>query len=429
MQQIDSLYKIFTQHCHQVSTDSRNIKTGDLFFALKGPTFNGNEYAEEALRKGAAYVVIDEAKYLKEGNYFLVENCLTALQQLAHYHRQQLSIPFIAIAGSNGKTTTKELITAVLNTSYITYATPGNFNNEIGTPLTILQIKNDAQMAVIEMGAKQLKDIEALCNIANPNYGIITNTGKDHLETFITLENTLKTNAELYQHLAAHNGIAFVSNLQQDLMKASSVVSQIITYGNDDANIKGIITNLFPYLHFSFSVEDEVYEVKTQLTGKYNFENLMAAVAIGIHFKISPQLIKKAIEQYAPNNNRSQILKQGSSTFIMDAYNANPSSMNEALDNLAFIDAPNKIAIVGDMLELGASSAEEHLLIALKLKNMHLQQVVLVGSNFKQVSNKLPCLHFNDNKELKHWYNEQHFENVIILLKGSRGIALEKMLM
>lgn len=428
MQSIATLYQIFTQQCKRICNDSRNIQQGDLFFALKGTSFNGNEYAEEALRKGAAYVVIDEEKYRKEGNYFFVENCLQCLQGLAHYHRQQFHIPFIAIAGSNGKTTTKELITAVLSSTYVTHATPGNFNNEIGTPLTLLQIKPHTQMAVIEMGAKRLQDIAFLCNIVNPTHGIITNTGKDHLETFLTLENTLKTNAELFEHLAQNKGTAFVSNLQQDLMKEAEQVHHVVTYGNQDAEVKGKITQLFPYLCFSFEHEKVIYEVATQLTGKYNFENLMAAVAIGLHFKVAPLLIKKAIEQYMPNNNRSQIVKLGSNTFIMDAYNANPSSMNEALDNLALIEAPHKIAIIGDMLELGNTSHEEHLLIALKLKNMQLQQVILVGAHFKQVADKLPCLHFNNTTELKAWYQQQDFNDAVILLKGSRGIALEKML-
>jgi UDP-N-acetylmuramoyl-tripeptide--D-alanyl-D-alanine ligase len=426
---IQSIYHIFKNECKRVSTDSRNIQQGDLFFALKGTNFNGNEYAAEALSKGATYVVIDEEKYKGEGNFILVENALTALQQLARYHRDQFDIPFIAIAGSNGKTTTKELIKEVLKSSFITYATPGNFNNEIGTPLTLLQINNDAEAAVIEMGARQLGDIAELCKIANPNYGLITNTGKDHLETFLTLENTLKTNAELFEHLKINNGTALVSSLQADLLQVSDGVKHRITYGFENAEITGNIKQLFPYLTITFQHNNIVYEIETKLVGKYNFENIMAAVAIGLHLNIHPSLIKKAIESYVPSNNRSQILQQGSNTFIMDAYNANPSSMGEALNNLDLIESNNKIAILGDMLELGEASYEEHLLMALKLKNMHLKQVILVGEEFAKVADKLDCLHFNNTELLRQWYLQQQFENAVVLLKGSRKIALERMLL
>jgi UDP-N-acetylmuramoyl-tripeptide--D-alanyl-D-alanine ligase len=424
---IEQLYKIFTEECSRVSTDSRNIQQGDLFIALKGENFNGNRFAADALKQGARYAVIDEAEYGKEGNFILVENTLKTLQQLARHHRDQFNIPFIAIAGSNGKTTTKELIKEVLKTSFVTYSTPGNFNNEIGTPLTLLQIKNDAEAAVIEMGARQRGDIAELCEIANPTHGIITNTGKDHLETFGTLENTLKTNAELFEYLATVKGTAFVSTMQNDLMQVSAPVAQRITYGEHSAQYNGKITKLFPFLEVSFEHEQTVYTIATQLTGKYNFENIMAAVAIGLHFNIHPSLIKKAIENYAPQNNRSQILRQGSNTFIMDAYNANPSSMSEALDNLNLIEAENKIAVLGDMLELGTASYEEHLLMALRLKNMQLNKVILVGEEFGKVADKLPCLHFNNIDEVKNWFATQQFTNTIILLKGSRKMTLEKL--
>ncbi len=425
---IEQLHQLYKNDCKRISTDSRNIQPGDLFFALRGENFNGNEYAAEALKKGAAYVIVDDEKYFGEGNFIQVENALTTLQKLARYHRDQLNIPFIAIAGSNGKTTTKELLTAVLKTSFTTYATPGNFNNEIGTPLTLLQIKDDAEVAVIEMGARKRGDIAELCEIANPTHGIITNTGKDHLETFLTLENTLKTNAELYEHLANVNGIAFVSAQQQDLINASSAINNRVLFGSENATITGKIKTLFPYLSVTFQHEGTDYEINSQLAGKYNFENIMTAVAVGLTFNIAPSLIKKAIENYVPSNNRSQILKQGSNTFIMDAYNANPSSMNEAIDNLALIDAENKIAVLGDMLELGAASYEEHLLIALKLKNLRLKQVILVGEAFKKVVDKLNCIHFNTTAELKEWFSGQHFENTVFLLKGSRKNALEQML-
>jgi UDP-N-acetylmuramoyl-tripeptide--D-alanyl-D-alanine ligase len=418
---IEQLYHIFLNECSRISTDSRNIKEGDLFFALKGENFNGNKFAADALKKGAKYAVIDDAEFKLNENYILVN------EELALFHRKQFNIPFIAIAGSNGKTTTKELITEILKTAFVTYATPGNFNNEIGTPLTLLQIKKDAEMAVIEMGARFRGDIAELCLISNPTHGIVTNTGKDHLETFGTLENTLKTNAELYEHLKKVSGTVFVSDKQQDLLKASEIVSDRVLYGEYGADYSGKVTKLFPFLEISFQHKNETFEVATQLTGKYNFENIMAAVAVGLHFKIAPSLIKKAIEGYAPSNNRSQILKSGSNTFIMDAYNANPSSMSEALDNLNLIEAPNKIAVLGDMLELGEASYEEHLLMVLKLKNMNLSKVILVGDEFKKVTDKMECVHFNNVSELKKWFEQQSFSDTVFLLKGSRKMTLEKL--
>lgn len=425
---INELYQLY-QKSTGVSTDTRKIEPGNLFFALKGPSFNGNEYARLALDQGASYAVVDEEPFCTDPErYILVPNALVALQNLAAYHRDQLNIPIIAIAGSNGKTTTKELLRAVLETTYSTFATPGNFNNEIGLPLALLMIKPKTKAAVLEMGARKRGDIAELCAIAKPTHGIITNTGKDHLETFLTLENTRKTNAELYEYLAANNGVAFVNVAYKDLLDEASAVKHLITYGGQGAQYAGHVSNLFPFLEVSYQDGDETVVVPSQLIGKYNFENIMAAVAIGKVLDVPNQLIQRAVAAYVPSNNRSQLLTVGSNNFILDAYNANPSSMSEALDNLQQVDAKHKVAILGDMLELGTASYEEHLLIALKLKQLHLDQIILVGPEFGKVREKLDCMHFDTIREAKEWFEQQQYEDTLFLLKGSRGIAVEKIL-
>ncbi len=425
---IDQLYK-FYQKSTGVSTDTRKIEQGNLFFALKGPSFNGNEYARKALEQGAAFAVVDEEPfYADPEKYILVPNALEALQQLATYHRDQLNIPIIAIAGSNGKTTTKEVLRAVLETTYSTFATPGNFNNEIGLPLALLMIKPKTKAAVIEMGARKRGDISELCAIAKPTHGIITNTGKDHLETFLTLENTRKTNAELYEYLAQHEGTAFVNIAYKDLMEEAAAVWHLITYGGQGAQYQGHVSNLFPFLEVTYKDNNRDVVVASQLIGKYNFENIMAAIAIGIELGVPNQLIQKAVAAYVPSNNRSQLMKVDSNTYILDAYNANPSSMSEALDNLYQVEVKHKVAILGDMLELGNASYEEHLLIALKLKQLNLDQIILVGPEFGKVREKLDCMHFDNITEAREWFALQRYEDTLFLLKGSRGIAVEKIL-
>lgn len=422
----DALYQHYLKSTG-VSTDTRKIEAGNIFFSLKGPSFNGNEYARLALDQGAAFAVVDEEPfYVDPTRYILVPDTLKALQELASHHRNQLSIPIIAIAGSNGKTTTKELLRAVLETTYSTFATPGNYNNEIGLPLALLMIKPKTKAAVLEMGARKRGDIAELCAIAKPTHGIITNTGKDHLETFLTLENTRKTNAELYEYLATAGGTAFVNIAYPDLLEEAAGVKHLITYGGRGATVQGHVSNLFPYLEVTYMDGGETVPVKSQLIGKYNFENIMAAVAIGKALQVPNALIQKAVAGYAPSNNRSQLLKVGSNTFIMDAYNANPSSMMEALDNLDQVQAPQKVAILGDMLELGEASYEEHLLIALKLKQLNLAHIILIGPEFGKVKDKLDCHHFDTTREAKKWFDAQPFENTLFLLKGSRGIAVEK---
>lgn len=424
LQQVYTLYRAGAGIC----TDSRKLQAGDIFFALKGPSFNGNTFADKALKDGAALVIVDETDAAHTTQHLWVPNVLSFLQQLAQHHRRQFNIPVIGIAGSNGKTTTKELMRAVLDTCFTSFSTPGNFNNEIGVPLALLMIKPEVEAAVIEMGARHMGEIKELCEIAEPNFGLVTNTGKDHLETFKTLENTRKTNAELYDYLAEHQGTALVNSKYTDLLADAQRVDKLCTYGNACADFGGIIAESFPYLVVQFEGDHGLVDLHTQLVGKYNFENVMAAVAVGKLLNIPDGLIKKAIEAYTPSNNRSQLSTIGSNTFIMDAYNANPSSMTEALHSFAELEGAHKVVILGDMLELGDVSEEEHLLIALKLKQMNLQEIVLVGPEFGKVSHKLDCHHFNEVEKAREWFKGQAFENSLFLLKGSRGIALEKML-
>lgn len=428
MSLVETLYSTYRK-CRNVSTDTRTIGDGDLFFALKGPNFNGNKYAADALKKGAMAAVIDEEQYKTDDRFILVPDALLALQQLATHHRRQLNIPVIAIAGSNGKTTTKELIKEVLLTKYNTFATQGNLNNEIGVPFTLLKLTEQTQIAVIEMGAKQRRDIEFLCNIVEPTHGIITNTGKDHLETFKTLENTRKTNAELYESLAIHKGTAFVNIADNELLQEAEIVERKITYGKlEGADHFGKIESFYPLLSVSYKTGSNWQRIDSKLTGKYNFENIMAAVAIGKEFEVSDEKIAQAIESYQPTNNRSQLLQVGTNTFILDAYNANPTSMKEALENLAGIPAEKKVAILGDMLELGETSYEEHFAMVKFLKTLHLNKVILVGKEFEKVHEAIECVHFGTTEEAKEWFTKQHLENTTFLLKGSRGIGVERIL-
>lgn len=426
MQALQQVYQLYRDGAG-ICTDTRKVQEGDIFFALKGPNFNGNLFATKALKADAALAVVDEDVDAGD-QYVKVPNVLTFLQELARHHRRQLDIPVIGIAGSNGKTTTKELIRAVLETTFKTFATPGNFNNEIGVPLALLMITPDTEAAVIEMGARHVGEIRELCEIAEPNIGLVTNVGKDHIETFGSMENTRKTNAELYGFLAETDGLVMVNVAHADLVHEALVSKRVLLYGESDADFTGRIEVAFPFLKLHVAGNEGDMEIQTQLVGKYNFENVMAAVTIGRILEIPDSLIQQSIEAYAPSNNRSQLLKRGSNTFIMDAYNANPSSMEEALKSFDELQADNKVAILGDMLELGATSRDEHELIAQKLTAMNLQQVVLIGQEFGAVKDQVPCLHFNTSEEAHQWFMQQSFDDTLFLLKGSRGIALEKVI-
>jgi UDP-N-acetylmuramoyl-tripeptide--D-alanyl-D-alanine ligase len=421
---IEELYQLYLQY-PSVQTDTRKLKEGDLFFALKGPNFNGNGFAQQAIDAGAAYAVIDEKEFAIEGRTFLVDDVLTTLQQLANYHRQQFSIPFIAITGSNGKTTTKELIHAVLSSTFKTYTTEGNLNNHIGVPLTLLKIKGDAEMAVIEMGANHQKEIASYCEVALPTHGLITNCGKAHLEGFGGVEGVRKGKGELYDHLRSNDGTAFIMWDYDYLHEMSKGISHTVTYGTTEADVVGEATESDPFLKVQFKKGFEGV-VTTQLVGSYNLPNVLAAVAVGTYFKVDAQKIKQALENYVPSNSRSQLVEKGSNKIILDAYNANPSSMKLAIENFSKTKADNKVLVLGAMAELGVESPQEHQNIIDEISKYQWQQVVLVGKNFADINH--PFLQFNSSSEASEWVKEQNFQNTYFLIKGSRSTQMEKVM-
>ncbi|MEQ1676465.1 MAG: UDP-N-acetylmuramoyl-tripeptide--D-alanyl-D-alanine ligase [Chitinophagaceae bacterium] len=424
---IDQLYEIYLRHS-SVQTDTRKLKAGDIFFALKGGNFNGNQFAQQAIDAGAAYAVIDEAEYEIPGKTVLVDDVLTALQQLAKHHREQFTtLPFLAITGSNGKTTTKELIHAVLSSAYKTYTTEGNLNNHIGIPLTILKIKMDAEIAVIEMGANHLKEIESYCVYAQPTHGLITNCGKAHLEGFGSMEGVRNGKGELFDHLRSHSGTAFVMWDYDYLQEMSKGISGIIKYGTtDDAHITGRVKKTDPYLEVEITQGAGPISIQSRLVGDYNLPNVLAAVAVGRFFNIAEQKIKAAIEAYAPSNSRSQLVEKGTNKIILDAYNANPSSMKLAIENFSRSPAGKKVLMLGAMAELGKESLEEHQGIIELIKQTDWAAVVLVGGDFLQTDH--PFLSFATATAAKEWLQQQHFENTHLLIKGSRSMQMEKIL-
>jgi len=422
---IEQLYNIYKQY-PSVQTDTRKLKEGDIFFALKGENFNGNSFVEKALEAGAAYAVIDEEPYAVFGKTVLVDDVLTALQQLAKHHREQFTIPFIAITGSNGKTTTKELINAVLSSTFKTYTTVGNLNNHIGVPLTILKIKTDAEMAVIEMGANHQKEIASYCAYALPTHGLITNCGKAHLEGFGGVEGVKKGKGELFDHLRGNNGTAFVMRDYDYLREMSNGISTVIKYGTNNAAIEGTIVQSEPFIEVTISKGADISSIKTQLVGDYNLPNILAAVAVGKHFNVADHKIKEAIENYSPSNSRSQLIERGSNKIILDAYNANPSSMKLAIENFARLHAVNKVVMLGGMAELGEESPDEHKAIVELLKQFEWENVVLVGGDFLKIEH--PYLQFQNAEEAKEWLQQQHFENTYFLIKGSRSMKMETVL-
>jgi UDP-N-acetylmuramoyl-tripeptide--D-alanyl-D-alanine ligase len=421
------LYKIYQQY-PSVQTDTRKLKAGDIFFALKGPNFNGNAFAKQAIDNGAACVVIDEKEYEIPGKTYLVPDVLLALQQLALHHRKQFDIPFIAITGSNGKTTTKELINAVLSSTFKTYTTEGNLNNHIGVPLTILKIKPDAEMAIIEMGANHLKEIAGYCQIALPTHGLITNCGKAHLEGFGSEEGVRKGKGELFDHLRTlTHGFAFVMWDYDYLQEMSKGISGIIKYGTKDND--HVIGKILPNENFLKvqiiqGLDDGI--ISTQLVGEYNLPNVLAAVTIGKFFEVPEDKIKSAIENYTPSNSRSQLIEKDSNKIILDAYNANPSSMKLAIENFAKKNSENKILMLGAMAELGKQSLQEHQGIIDLIKKYSWKEVVLVGGDFLNLSH--PFLSFENSLQAKEWFSKQQFQNSYILVKGSRSMQMEKIL-
>lgn len=423
----EDLYRIYLSH-PAVCTDTRNVKSGDLFFALKGENFNGNHFAIQALAGGAAYAIVDEVipgdhPAAISDRLLPVDHVLTSLQQLAGYHRNQFSIPFIAITGSNGKTTTKELIHAVLSEKYKTYTTEGNLNNHIGIPLTLLKIKKDADMAVVEMGANHLGEIAGYCEYTRPTHGLITNVGKAHLEGFGSAENVKKGKGELYDYLRNSGGTVFVMSDYDYLKDMSKGISKLITYGLSNATITGIEDPSVSQLRVRITSGAAPYSIQTRLTGNYNLPNVLAAVSIGNYFDIESDRVKKAIENYTPSNSRSQLVHAGTNAVILDAYNANPSSMKAAIENFASFPSSNKILLLGAMAELGADSLLEHQTIIKQIQAHLWKEVALVGGDFLKI--KHPYNSFIDATEAGKWIQSQNFQDAAFLVKGSRSTKME----
>lgn len=421
---IATLYSIFRK-TPQVTTDSRKAAPGTLFFALKGDNFNGNGFAETALKQGCSYAVIDEeAYYHEDSHYILVKDCLRALQDLAAYHRTQLKIPFLAITGSNGKTTTKEFIRNVLSKKYKVLATTGNLNNHIGVPLTVLSVTPDIEIAVIEMGANHIGEIAMLCEIAQPDYGLITNIGRAHIGEFGSFEAIVKAKTEMYEFLRKKKGKVFINSSNSLLLEHASGIEQI-TYGDSEKDFCScLLLDADPYVRIKYGSET----IHTQLIGRYNFENIVASVCIGKYFGVETGKIREAIEAYVPSNNRSQILKTKNNTLVLDAYNANPSSMKAALQNFEEMAGDNKWLILGDMRELGTYALQEHRDI-LNLASSRFKNVILVGSVFAEAAKGSSGFRiFPDTDKLIEMLKRDSpiKDPSLILVKGSRGIQLEK---
>lgn len=420
---IEKIYSIFSKN-FKISTDTRNIISNSIFFALKGENFNGNQFAEEALKKGASYAIIDEKEYKTNGTMILVDDVLETLQKVATLHRTKLNIPMLSLTGSNGKTTTKELINAVLSQLYKVTATKGNLNNHIGVPLTLLTMTKETQIGITELGANHSNEIASLSKIAKPDYGYITNFGKAHLEGFGSIENIIKAKTELYDYLKINNKTVFI-NENDALQVEYSKEINAISFGTKKSNydIKFVEANPF----VKVKVDDIVIESK--LIGNYNYDNIAAAIAIGKHFKVPINKIKKAIESYLPDNNRSQIIHKQTNKIILDAYNANPTSMVCAIENFIQLTDSTKIIILGDMFELGNYAEKEHQKIADLVSKTDFEAIFLVGENFSRTVTSL-----NKVKTFKSYQNfEKEFENnqiknTTFLIKGSRGMALERIL-
>ncbi len=405
-----------------ITTDSRKVSNGEIYFALKGEHFNGNDFAEKALEKGASFVVVDEKKVVKDERYILVEDVLETLQNLAQHHRRQFEIPILAITGTNGKTTTKELIAEVLETTYIVHFTQGNFNNHIGVPLTLLAMKENTEIAVIEMGANHPFEIEFLCKIAEPTHGLVTNVGKAHLEGFGGFNGVIKTKGEMYDYIAQNKGVAFVNKGEDHLTKMALNCNKKIEYGNDKY-IKYQTAN--PFLKVNWKTSDSNMLINTNLVGSYNFNNVQTAISIGTYFKVSNENIVAALENYKPKNNRSQFIQLNSNQIILDAYNANPTSMEKALINFGEIKKDKKIVILGDMLELGEVSDIEHIKIYQLATKLNFENIFTVGKEFSKIDQ---INNFNDINTLKESFNWNMYNQTLFLIKGSRGIRLEKLL-
>lgn len=426
---IKQLYQIYLQ-CSGISTDSRNIPGNSLFFALKGDQFDGNLFASTAIANGAARAVVDAPEIASGDRFIVVKNVLSTLQKLASFHRKQLGLPVIAITGTNGKTTTKELVAAVLSQKYNVGYTRGNLNNHLGVPVTLLSFTHQTGIGVVEMGANHQGEIDFLCRIADPDYGIITNVGKAHLEGFGSFEGVIRAKSELYRYLGnKENGTVFINGNNRYLIRAAGNHIRKITYGTgNEYQIKGEILPSFPYLNLRVCYGEVSFELGTKLTGNYNFENVLCAVAVGRYFDVDPLQIKNGIENYTPSNYRSQLIRSGSNTIIMDAYNANPSSMQASIHNFLQFPGQKKTFILGDMLELGADSVREHQEIIRLLEKNRAEEVFLVGNNFRKTMKPDHFHSFSNTDELMNYISGNPFQNCLILIKGSHGMKLEKLM-
>lgn len=419
--QIKDLYQLYVR-CNKVCTDTRKIEKGDMFFALKGDTFDANQFAQEALQKGASSVVIDNPAYKTGEQTLLVDDSLKALQNLANYHRKVLGIPIISLTGSNGKTTTKELINSVLSKNFKTTATVGNLNNHIGVPLTLLSMNKSTELGVVEMGANHQKEIGLLCQIAEPDYGYITNFGKAHLEGFGGFEGVIKGKSELYTDLFNRNGFVFFNAddpIQQEKLKHYPNKKSFGSQDTADVKVEFVSANPFVTIRVSETI------INSKLIGAYNLNNIAASVLIGLHFEIPLPKIKEAIESYVPSNNRSQIIEKNGKRIVLDAYNANPSSMKVALENFANLSGEGKLAILGDMFELGDEAAQEHQNIAELAEKLKIN-TLLVGANFFKTKSKLKK--YSSFEDLKAHLQQTPLNKETILIKASRGMALERVL-
>lgn len=424
------LYQCYLDADQHICTDTRKLDKGALFFALKGANFNANEFAQKAIDEGCSFAVVDDEKYATDSKIVLVEDTLKALQQLANHHRKQFIIPVLAITGSNGKTTNKELINVVMSKKYNTLATVGNLNNHIGVPLTLLNLRQEHEFAIIEMGANHQNEIDELCTIAEPDFGLITNIGKAHLEGFGGIEGVKKGKSELYKYLKTKNGKAFINGDDQVLYDLA-FDNDKITYGCKKLyDVIGKDCTTTETVSFKYTTRygekdwHKLQPVHTQILGNYNFINCLAATCVGIYFKVEDASIKDALENYFPNMNRSQLVKTSRNTLILDAYNANPNSMKAAIENFAAYKSEHKLVLLGDMFELGEYSHEEHQNLAKLLKENKLEHVVLVGSEFFKLNDTGFKL-FKTTDECKAYLKEEQISGNTILIKGSRGMKME----
>lgn len=428
---IEALYKLY-ESVQSVQTDTRHITEHCMFFALRGANFDANIFAKDALDAGARYAVIDNADYAFDDRYILVDDVLQTLQELAGYHRDQLSIPIIGITGTNGKTTTKELLLTVLKLGFKTVATKGNLNNHIGVPLTLLEIDNSVEIAIIEMGANHAREIDFLCQIARPTHGLVTNVGRAHLEGFGSFEGVIKTKGELYDFLSENAGVLFVQNDNQYLQQMVSLrkLSSVVRYGFSSSNdIVGKLVVADPLITIAWreNNSDSFYQVPTQLTGSYNTENILAAVAVGRYFGLEAQVINQGIANYIPTNNRSQITQTTKNTVIADYYNANASSMAAALDNIEVLAAANKIIILGDMYEMGEESLAEHRKVVDRALSVERARKIFVGKAFYQHTSE-GAEFYQTTEQAKQALSSRPFEGCTVLLKASRGMAFEQLM-